>query len=72
MNGSAEIAGFAEEEGCAAFPLGAGGGGGVAVFAADPESLQSLRKELANAYRCIPLRVKERGHELVNLPLEAE
>lgn len=70
MEGSTEILGRAEAKGCTAFPLGAGGGGGVLVFSAEPESLQALQEDLRNIYREIPFRIKARGHELINLPIE--
>lgn len=68
--GAIEILGRAEAKGCTAFPLGAGGGGGVLVFSAEPKSLQSLRKDLRNIYREIPFRIKPKGHELINLLIE--
>jgi galactokinase/mevalonate kinase-like predicted kinase len=70
MAGATEIQERAEAKGCTTFPLGAGGGGGVLVFSAKPESLQALRENLRNVYREIPLRIKPRGHDLINLPLE--
>lgn len=70
MNGAREILGRTETKGCTAFPLGAGGGGGILVFSAEPEFLQVLREDLCNIYREIPFTIKARGHELVNLPIE--
>ena len=70
MNGAREILGRTETKGCTAFPLGAGGGGGILVFSAEPEFLQVLREDLCNIYREIPFRIKARGHEVVNLPIE--
>lgn len=70
MNGAREILGRAEAKGCTAFPLGAGGGGGILIFSVEPESLQALREELRNIYREIPFRIKAKGHELINLPIE--
>jgi len=70
MNGSHEILGRAESKGGTAFPLGAGGGGGILVFMPDPDSLQSVRKDLQDVYREIPFRIKSKGHELINLPIE--
>jgi len=70
MNGAREILGRTETKGCTAFPLGAGGGGGILVFSVEPEFLQVLREDLCNIYREIPFRIKARGHELVNLPIE--
>jgi galactokinase/mevalonate kinase-like predicted kinase len=70
MAGAKEITGRAEAEGCESFPLGAGGGGGVFVFSPDPESLQMLREDLKNIYREIPFKIKSKGHELINLPID--
>jgi D-glycero-alpha-D-manno-heptose-7-phosphate kinase len=69
MAGAEEIAGRAEAKGCTIFPLGAGGGGGVLVFSSEPEALAALREDLNAWYREVPLRIKPRGHELLNLPL---
>lgn len=70
INGAKEILGRAETKGCTAFPLGAGGGGGIFVFSPEPDSLQELREDLRNIYREIPFRIKAKGHETINLPLE--
>ncbi|MCP4367137.1 MAG: GHMP kinase [Deltaproteobacteria bacterium] len=67
MDGATEIQGFANDKRCIAFPLGAGGGGGVFVFSPDPQSLSALRKELGDVYREIPFKLKERGHEIINI-----
>lgn len=67
MEGSREIQGFANEQGCVVFPLGAGGGGGVMVFGTDPSSLSNVRRELGQVYREIPFRIQEHGHEIQNL-----
>jgi D-glycero-alpha-D-manno-heptose-7-phosphate kinase len=69
MAGAEEINGRAEAKGCASFPLGAGGGGGVLVFSPTPESLLELRVDLNGIYREIPFKIKSKGHELINLPL---
>lgn len=70
MEGATEIRGFAEDRGCAAFPLGAGGGGGVLVFGPEPDSLCKLREDLQDTYREISFKIKAKGHELFNLPLK--
>jgi len=70
MKGATELLERAEAKGCTVFPLGAGGGGVILVFSAEPESLQALRENLRNVYRKIPIRIKPRGHDLINLPLE--
>jgi D-glycero-alpha-D-manno-heptose-7-phosphate kinase len=69
MLGATEILGRAEAKGCTAFPLGAGGGGGILVFSPEPESLQLLRGELGNLYREVSFRLKAKGHKLANLPI---
>ncbi|MFC2059581.1 GHMP kinase [Chloroflexota bacterium] len=70
LNGAREILGRAEAKGCAAFPLGAGGGGGILIFSAEPESLRTLREDIQNIYREITFRIKAKGHEKINLPIE--
>jgi len=72
LDGAKEIQGFADAKGCVSFPLGAGGGGGILVFSPAPEVLESLRKEIGEVYRDIPVRIKQHGHELLHLPLEEE
>ena len=72
LDGAAEIQGFADATDCVAFPLGAGGGGGILVSARDRAALQSLRQDIGTVYREIPFRIRERGHDLLNLPLEKE
>ncbi len=70
MEGAREILGFANDRGCVAFPLGAGGGGGILVFGPDPDSLCKLREDLRDTYRDIPYKIKSKGYELINLPIE--
>jgi D-glycero-alpha-D-manno-heptose-7-phosphate kinase len=72
MDGAKEIQGFAHEKECVAFPLGAGGGGGILVFGPDPPSLLALREELRGVYREIPYKIQARGHEVLNLPFQEE
>ena len=72
LAGADEIVGRSEALGCTAFPLGAGGGGGVFVFSAKPESLVALREDIKGVYREIPFTIKSAGHDLINLPLEGE
>lgn len=67
MDGAHEIQGFARERNCVVFPLGAGGGGGVLVFGADPDALATLRHELSQVYREINFKIQPRGHEILNL-----
>ncbi len=63
MDGSREILGQAEIKGCTAFPLGAGGGGGILLVCVNPEALQALKEDISDIYREIPFRVKNKGHE---------
>jgi len=72
MDGAREILGRAEAKGGTAFPLGAGGGGGILVFCPDPDALRELRDDLRTIYREISFRIRPRGHELVNLPMNEE
>ncbi len=69
LTGSHEIIGHSDSLGCEAFPLGAGGGGGVLVFSAKPESLTAFRDEIKDVYREIPIKIRSKGHDLFNLPL---
>lgn len=69
MDGAKEIQGFAQENNCAVFPLGAGGGGGIFVFGPDPISLKTLKMELKDSYREIPFKILPHGHDIINLPL---
>ncbi|MFQ5580649.1 MAG: GHMP kinase [Nitrospiria bacterium] len=69
LAGAHEILEQCEASGCTAFPLGAGGGGGVFIFSALPESLTTARKSLQEAYRELPIKIRSSGHEFFNLPL---
>ena len=69
LDGAKEIQGFADAKDCIAFPLGAGGGGGIFVFAQEAASLNSLRQDISAVYREIPFKIKDRGHDLLNIPL---
>ena len=69
MTGAIEILNRAQKRGCTAFPLGAGGGGGVLVFSEDPQSIMEFRIEIDCVYPGIAFRIRERGHELLNVPL---
>lgn len=69
MEEAREILGRAEAKGGTAFPLGAGGGGGILIFCEDTESMEEVRKDLHGVYREIPFRIKAKGHEVLN-PLE--
>lgn len=66
MDGAEEMAEVAEAENCVVFPLGAGGGGAVLVFASNSISLQKVREKLAANYQEISFKIKDRGHQIVN------
>jgi mevalonate kinase len=70
MTGAIEILSRAQKKGCTAFPLGAGGGGGVLVFSDDPQSIMDFRIEIDCVYPGIAFRIRETGHELFNVPLD--
>lgn len=72
MDGARQIQDFAHERGGVAFPLGAGGGGGILVFDPDPQSLLTLRQELGKIYREIPFKIEAHGHKILNLPFQEE
>jgi len=67
MEGSMDLLERAESHNCTAFPLGAGGGGGVLLFSPDPESLESLRGDLQGIYREIPFKIRSKGYEINNI-----
>ena len=69
MSGSHEILSDAEAMDGTAFPLGAGGGGGVLIFASDPSLMKPLREKLARKYHELTFRIRSKGHELLNLPI---
>jgi galactokinase/mevalonate kinase-like predicted kinase len=66
MEGAEEIAKIACSPGSEVFPLGAGGGGAVLVFAANPNDLEALRLNFKGKYDEIPFKLKPKGHELIN------
>ena len=66
MSGTKEIEGRAGLRECTLFPLGAGGGGGVLVYSANPGSLNELRSSLHGIHQEIPFKIKPKGHEWVN------
>mgnify|MGYP002408932860 FL=1 len=67
MENSWDLLERAKSYGCTAFPLGAGGGGGVFLFSPDQESLEKLRLDLHGIYREIPFKIRSRGHEINNV-----
>lgn len=52
-----------------AFPLGAGGGGGVFLFSPNPESLEELCDDLKGIYNKIPFNIRFKGHKINNCNL---
>ncbi|MFX1411716.1 MAG: GHMP kinase [Promethearchaeota archaeon] len=68
IRGAEEISKIAENYNSIAFPLGAGGGGGVFIFSPDKANIQEIQKELNKKYQEIFFKIKSRGHELFNIP----
>ena len=66
MDGAEEMLKMAQSANCETFPLGAGGGGAVLVFADDLKSLDSLRQKFKGKFEEIPFKIKAKGHELIN------
>lgn len=66
MAGAEEVAEQAAARGAVVFPLGAGGGGGVMVFASEPHVLRDIRNDLAGHYEEIPFRLLPHGHDFQN------
>jgi galactokinase/mevalonate kinase-like predicted kinase len=69
MESSMDLLERAKSSNCTAFPLGAGGGGGVLLFSPNPESLEKLREELKDSYSEIPFKIRSKGHEINNIKL---
>jgi D-glycero-alpha-D-manno-heptose-7-phosphate kinase len=67
MESSQDLLERAKRFNCTAFPLGAGGGGGVLLFSPEPGSLEELREDLKGLYREIPFKIRSRGHEISNI-----
>jgi galactokinase/mevalonate kinase-like predicted kinase len=67
MESSRDLLERAKSCNSSAFPLGAGGGGGVLLFSPDPESLEKLREDLKGIYNEIPFKIREKGHEINNV-----
>lgn len=67
MEGSRDLLEHAQNCNCTAFPLGAGGGGGVLLFSPKPESLEKLQEDLKGIYREIPFKILSKGHEINNI-----
>lgn len=66
MNGTEEMLKVAKAAACEIFPLGAGGGGAVLVFADKPSYLEEFRQNINVKYDDIPFKIKSKGHELIN------
>ncbi|HOI39539.1 MAG TPA: GHMP kinase [Methanobacterium sp.] len=66
MESSWELLERAKNYNSTAFPLGAGGGGGVFLFSPEPESLEELREDIKDIYNEIPFRILSKGHEINN------
>ena len=69
MESSRDLLERAKSFNCTAFPLGAGGGGGVLLFSPNPESLEKLRKDLKGIYSEIPFKIRSKGHEISNIKI---
>lgn len=69
MYASRDLLKRAEANGATIFPLGAGGGGGVLVVSAEPDDLEAALEDLNKNYREIPFKIRQRGHEVANVPL---
>lgn len=67
MEKSGNILEYAQSNNCTAFPLGAGGGGGVLLFSPEPEFLEKLREDINGLYREIPFKIRPKGHEIINI-----
>lgn len=67
MESSVDILERAKNCKCTAFPLGAGGGGGVLLYSDDPVSLETLKDELRGVYTEIPYKIRSKGHTIDNI-----
>ncbi len=67
MESSRDILEIAESCNCTAFPLGAGGGGGVLLYSPYPESLEKLKDNLRGNYGEIPFKILSNGHTIENI-----
>jgi len=67
MESSRDLLKRAEACNSTAFPLGAGGGGGVLLFSPDEGSLEKLRDDLKGIYNEIPFKILPKGHEIRNV-----
>ena len=62
-----EIEGRCEKHNAVSFPLGAGGGGTVMIFATDPHNTLQLSKELNGLYLKIDFNIMPHGHKFENI-----
>lgn len=69
MESSWDILKHAKSYNCTAFPLGAGGGGGVLLYSPIPEDLEKLGEDLKGIYNEIPFKIRSKGHEISNVKL---
>jgi galactokinase/mevalonate kinase-like predicted kinase len=69
MENSWDLLKRAESFDSTAFPLGAGGGGGVLLFSSNPKSLEKLCDDLKGIYNEIPFKIRSNGHEISNVGL---
>jgi D-glycero-alpha-D-manno-heptose-7-phosphate kinase len=67
MENSRDLLEYAQSHNSTAFPLGAGGGGGVLLYASEPEDLEDLKEDLKGLYREIPFKIRSKGHEIINI-----
>ncbi len=67
MESSRDMLELAESCNCTAFPLGAGGGGGVLLYSPYPESLEKLKDQLRGVYNEIPFKIRSKGHIIENI-----
>lgn len=66
MTRANDILHSARRHGATAFPLGAGGGGGVLVLCPEPLALKLTRKDLAPSYREVQFKALSSGHCIIN------
>jgi len=62
-----DIQGQSERLGSESFPLGAGGGGVILIFAPDPDIANKLKNKLKKVYRHIDFHLLPKGHEFENI-----
>jgi galactokinase/mevalonate kinase-like predicted kinase len=70
MESSRDLLELSENYNSTAFPLGAGGGGGVLLYSSDPQSLEKLKDELRDVYTEIPFKILSQGHAIDNIKID--